>query len=75
MFDAFDVYVEQEARLRRRRTVLHPGAAYLTGRVVKGDLTSVAPPDVPAEDALVEVGAAANVGCGDLNVRDLSRSG
>jgi hypothetical protein len=64
--------VEQEARLRRRRTVGDPSPADLTAGVVEGGITVAAPPDVPAEDGLVEARGAMNVDGRDLDVGDLS---
>jgi hypothetical protein len=57
-----DHRVHLEAGYRGGRPSQDPSAAHLAGRVVKGSLSIAALPDIPAEDALVELGRARNIG-------------
>jgi len=62
--------VKQEPGLCGGRAPEHPRAAHFAGRIVKSSAAIAAFPDVPAEDALVEVGRARNVRSGHLDVTD-----
>jgi hypothetical protein len=52
--------VKQKARPRGGRTPGNPGAAHFADRIVKRCAAIPAFPDVPAEDAFVELGRACN---------------
>jgi len=63
--------VNQEAGLCCGRAPQHSRAAHFPGRIVKSSAAVAAFPDVPAEDPLIELGRARNVGGGHLDVTDL----
>jgi hypothetical protein len=64
--------VNEKARFCSGRAPAHPCAAHLAGRVVKGCAAITAFSNVPCEPALVEVGGARNVSCGNFDVADLA---
>src|SRR5229473_1483337 len=64
--------VKQKAGLGGGRAPDYPCPAHFAGGIVKGGAAITAFPDVPAEDALVEVSRARNVGGGHLDVADLA---
>lgn len=64
--------VQQKARGRGRWASENPGAARLAGCVVKGGRAIAALPDVSAEDALVKLRRAHDIGGGHLDVADFA---
>src|SRR5215472_9962579 len=64
--------VHQQADLGRRGTAQHECTAYFVDAIVKGRGTVAALPDVPAENAFVEVRGASNVGGRHFDVADFS---
>src|SRR5712671_594087 len=69
---AVDHDVKQKSGLGLRRTPYDPCAADFANRVVKSDAAIPARPDVPAEDAFIELGRARNVGGRHLDVADIA---
>src|SRR5689334_2764050 len=49
-------HVHQQAWLLRRRTLEHPRSAHLARRIIKSGAAVAARPDIPSENAFVELG-------------------
>src|SRR5215831_17935417 len=65
-------YIKQKAELLRRPPSQDPRAAYFADGVVKGDAAIAALAYLPAEDLLIKLCRAGNVGCRHLDVTDFA---
>jgi hypothetical protein len=67
--DAADVNVGQDARLTRRNEVSDPGADQATSCIGKAEMLVITVADLPSKHARVELAGRANIGGGNLEIR------
>src|SRR5437773_6545178 len=70
--DAVNHDVDQQAGFGHRLSAQDPGTAHFAYRVIKGDSSIAARPELPIKTLLVKSGRGVNVDCRNLDVADLS---